>query len=81
MKMAIRSRFKLLLAQKELDENRKITYAEIKDATGVAESTLSNLATNSVTMYSAATLSRLCDYFRCETGDLIQYIPDERVRA
>jgi len=75
--MAIRSNFKLLHARKEINEGRRIPYREIQRKTGIATSTLSSLANNEVRRYDANTLSRLCDYFQCEVGDLIEYIPDE----
>ena len=75
--MAIRSRFKLLHAQKEIEEGRRIPYHVIRGETGIAESTLSALANNEVTMYAASTLSRLCTYFNCRVGDLLEYIPDD----
>lgn len=74
--MAIRCNLKLLLAQKELKENRRIAYRDIKEATGIAESTISALANNEVRLYAASTLSRLCFYFNCPISELLEFIPD-----
>ncbi|GIK38051.1 MAG: DNA-binding protein [Chloroflexota bacterium] len=76
--MAIRCKLKLLIAQKEVAEGRRITYRVIFKETGIAESSLSALANNEVTLYAASTLNRLCTYFGCKIGDLLEYIPDEQ---
>ena len=67
------NKFKILLAQKEINENRRIAYEEIKNATGIAASTLSGWATNSVKRYDADTIAALCEYLDCGVGDLIVY--------
>ena len=67
------TRFKILLAEKEIKEGRRISYDEIKDATGIATSTLSGWATNSIKRYDADTIAGICDYLDCELGDLLVY--------
>ncbi len=74
--MTIRCNFKILLAQKEVKEGRRITYREINNFTKIAESTLSALANNEVGLYADSTLSRLCAYFGCGIDDLLEYVPD-----
>jgi len=69
--MAVLNRYKLLLAEKELREGRKISYEEIRRETGIATSTLSAWATNSVRGYRVETIDVLCQYFSCEVKDLI----------
>ena len=67
------NRFKILLAEKEIAEGRKIPYDEIKEVTGIASSTLSAWATNSVRRYDADTIAALCDFLQCELGNLLVY--------
>ncbi len=74
--MAIRSRFKLLRAEKEVREGRKIPYEEISRQTGVSSNSLSGLATNSTQRFDGWVLSALCKYCSCNIGDLLTYIPD-----
>lgn len=69
----VRNRFKILLAEKEHEAGRRITYEEIENETGVAASTLSSYATNSVTRYDAKTVASLCDYFGVSIGELLEY--------
>ncbi len=72
----IRSRFKLLLAEREMREGRKISYEEISRQTGVSPGSLSGLATNSTQRFDGWVLSALCKYFSCNIGDLLTYMPD-----
>jgi putative transcriptional regulator len=74
--LAIRSRLKLLLAEKEVRENRRVSHEEIRRATGLASSTISALANNNTGRYDANTLSKLCAYFNCGVGDILEYVPD-----
>ena len=69
------NRFKVLLAEMEIKEDKKISYEEIKVETGIAASTISAWATNRVKRYDADTIAALCDYLDCEVGDLIVYEP------
>jgi putative transcriptional regulator len=74
--MAVLNRYKLLLAEKQLREGRKIGYEEIRRETGISTSTLSAWATNSVRGYRVETIDALCQYFSCEVKDLIVRLPD-----
>ena len=67
------NRFKLLVAQKEINESRNISYEEIKRATGIAASTLSAWANNTTKRFDADTIASLCEYFDCGVGELIVY--------
>jgi putative transcriptional regulator len=72
------NQFKILLAQKEIKESRRIPYDEIKIKTGMAMSTISAWSTNRIKRYDADTIASLCDYFGCSVGDLIVYDPGNR---
>jgi len=71
----IYTRFKILLAEKEVRDQRKYTYEDIKETIGIATSTLSAYAQNkeSVKAYKKTTLAKLCTFFECEIADLIVY--------
>ena len=69
------NQFKILLAKKEINENRRIPYDEIKGKTGMAMSTISAWSTNSITRYDADTIASVCEFFDCKVGDLIVYEP------
>lgn len=79
----LRNRFNLLLAQKALKEGRaKIVQSEVAAATGLADGTISRIATNKVKMYDNEVVIKLCEYFECEVGDLLYiYDPDTAVEG
>lgn len=77
MKGKVYNRFKLLLAEKEIRENRRISYTEIQASTGIAASTLSYWANNTAKRYDADTIAALCDYFHVGVGELIVYQPED----
>ena len=73
----IRNRFKILLAQKETRDGRKYTYDDIRAATKISPTTLSNYAQGTVTRFDEPTLVALCNFFECELAELIEYPPDQ----
>lgn len=71
----IRNNFTKLLKTLEIERGRNVTYQEITEATGVASSTLSAYAQNSVRLYDATTVGRLCLFFGCELGEFLELGP------
>lgn len=72
----VRSRFKILLADKEFKEKRRITYEEICNSTGISPATLSRFSNNETKRFYSNTLTCLCKYFNCGIGDLLEYVAD-----
>lgn len=69
--MTVVNTFLVLLKQKEAKEGHRITYADVKAATGIAESTLSAWANNTIQRFDRDTIEALCAYFDCKPGDLL----------
>lgn len=69
--MAIQFRLKELIAKKEREMGKRLTYEIIYNETGISPNTLSTMATNKIKMVGVSVISRLLDYFDCEPGDLI----------
>lgn len=69
--MAIRFQLKELIARKERETGKRLTYKIIHSETGISPNTLSTMATNKINMVGVSVISRLLDYFDCEPGDLI----------
>jgi DNA-binding Xre family transcriptional regulator len=74
--MGVVSRFKVLLAEKELEERRSITLRDVAKETGISIYTISGFANNTLKEYPADALKALCDYFGVSTGELIVYAPE-----
>jgi putative transcriptional regulator len=75
--MTIQNRLKILIAEKEFREGRKITYRTIKDETGLNISTLTAYLTQRVNRFDKSTLETLCHYLSCDVGDLLKYSADD----
>jgi putative transcriptional regulator len=75
--MAIQNRLKVLLAEKELRENRKLTYRTVAKETGLAIGTLTAYMTQQVERFDKSTLETLCEYLDCNVGELLSYSPDD----
>lgn len=73
----LRFRIKELLAEKEFRERRVITLIEVARDTGINRMTLSKLANHPGATTVSDNLDKLCNYFDCQIGDLVVYIPDE----
>ncbi len=74
----IKSKLKLLIAQREVATGEKITYESLAAATDLSKTTLNRLAEGKTDRVDFLTLDKLCRYFECGIGDLLAYVPDEK---
>ena len=65
--MAIRCRLSTLMGEK------RYNIQAVHDKTGLARSAISKLYHDKTNRIDYETLSRLCELFQCETGDIIEY--------
>lgn len=72
--MAIYNRLKILIAEKELSERRKLPYRVIAGEIGVSTSTITAYVTQRVTRFDVPTLEAFCRYFNCQPGDLLWFV-------
>lgn len=75
----IRFRFRERLADLEFRTGRRVTLAQIEEATGINKTTLSKLSTRRGYNTTTDVLDRLCKFFGCELSDLAEYVPDEEL--
>lgn len=75
----IRFRLKELLSERVFREGRRINLDEVSTATGINKSTLSRIS--AVRGYNTTTdnIDKLCRYFGCTVGQLMEYVPDEEL--
>lgn len=74
--MAIRYRLKERIADLEFREKRVVSLAEIAESSGVHRVTLSKIANNKGIDVRMGTIERLCAFFGCEIGALVELVPD-----
>lgn len=53
---------------------RKVKISELARATGLNRSTLTSLYNETAMRIELDTLEKLCSYFNCEIGDLLQIL-------
>lgn len=75
--MKITSRFKVLLAEKEVRERRSFTLRDVAKETGVSIYTITGFANNTLKEIPVDALMELCRFLECTTGDLLEYDPNE----
>jgi putative transcriptional regulator len=65
-----------MISEKQFRENRRITMAEITEATGINRVTLSKLINQRG--YSTVTdnLDKLCKFFDCKLEDIAEFVAD-----
>lgn len=74
--MAIRFKLKERIADAEFRQRRIVQLKEIAEATGIHRVTLSKIANNKRYNVGIDTIDKLCAYFRCGVGDILEYVPD-----
>jgi len=72
----IRFRLTELTADMAFRERRVVTLAEIAKATGIHRATLSKMANHPGANIGSDVIDKLCEYFKCQPGDLLTYIEE-----
>lgn len=75
--MAIKNKLKILISEKEYREGRKLSYRTVAEEAGISLSVLTDYTSQRVKRFDAVTLEKLCQYFECQPGDLLEYSPDD----
>ncbi|WKB51429.1 helix-turn-helix domain-containing protein [Eleftheria terrae] len=72
-------RFKLgeQIEKKQFQEGRHITVQEVAAGSGVNRMTLSKILNQRGYSTGTEIVDKLCRYFGCPVGDLLEYVPDE----
>jgi len=71
--MPIYNRLKILIAEKEFREKRKLTYRTIAQETGISTATLTLFMKQATKSYDTGTLEKLCNYFNVQPGDILTF--------
>lgn len=75
------SHLRVLVAQKELRENRRIGIRVIVEETGAARSAVQRLLNNTIREVPLDALAALCEWVPCQPGDILRLepVPDPSV--
>ncbi|MEH3087905.1 MAG: helix-turn-helix transcriptional regulator [Xylophilus ampelinus] len=71
-------RFKLrrLMEEFEQREQRRLTFTEVAEATGIVRTTLSKMVGPKPFNTTTDNLAKLCEFFGCQMGDLVEYVAE-----
>jgi DNA-binding Xre family transcriptional regulator len=75
----IRFRLKEIFAEREFRVGKRVTFEEVANATGIHRTTLSKIASQRGYNTNTDNIDKLCRYFGCNVGDIMEYVPDEDV--
>ncbi|MDP9314694.1 MAG: helix-turn-helix transcriptional regulator [Chloroflexota bacterium] len=72
----VTSKMKLLVAQRELHERRRLSVRILTEESGASRSTVERLLNNTIKRIPVDDLGALCRYFNCTVGDMLQMEED-----
>ena len=72
----IRFHLKELIARKEFEWNKKVTYEDITLATGIHRGTLSKIANKRGYNTTTDNIDALCAYFECAVGEFMERVSE-----
>lgn len=73
----IRFHLKQLIADAEFEQDRRITLDEIAKESGIHRTTLSKIANQRGYNTTTGNIDKLCRFFGCEVGELVEYLPEQ----
>ena len=74
MIMSIKVKLAVLLAE------RQMLLKDLEEKTGIALNNLSVLKTDKAKAIRFSTLEELCKALNCQPGDLLEFVPEEKVK-
>ena len=72
-----RFRLQELIAERSFAEKRRVTLQEVAEATDINRVTLSKLVNQHGAVVRTDVLDKLCAYFACDIGELMQHIRED----
>ena len=75
----IRFHLKRQISDWEFKEGRRLTIAELEKKSQVTRPTLSRILNQRGYNTTTDNIGKLCVFFNCSVGDLIEFVPDDEV--
>lgn len=73
--LKLRSRLRVLMAEKSVREKRRITFGIVAEETRLSRPTIHKLGRDEIAQINGDVIARVCKYFDCKVGDLL-YVED-----
>jgi putative transcriptional regulator len=77
----IRIKLKAAVDEAAFRSGERLTITDVAEATGLSRTTLNRIANLPGHNVELSAVDALCKYFRCQPGDLLEYVPDDEVPA
>ena len=74
--MPVKNRLAILMAERSIQKQRRITLSEIADEADVSHTTLTKYMQQRATRFDGDVLEKLCKYFGVQVDKLIYVDPD-----
>lgn len=75
----LRYKVRELLSEKSFVENRRITFKELCEVSGISRQTLTRMVNQRGYVTGTDTLEKLCEYFNCSVGEVIEFVPNQKI--
>jgi len=72
----IRYRLRELMAEYQFKTGSRLTFDELAKATQIHRTTLSKIANTRSYNTTTDNIDRLCKFFKCQVGDLMEFVED-----
>ncbi|MBR5718348.1 MAG: helix-turn-helix transcriptional regulator [Clostridia bacterium] len=69
---------KIILRLDRVMADRKVSLKELSEMVGVSNVNLSKLKTGKISAIRFSTLEAICESLKCQPGDILEYMPDEK---
>lgn len=70
----IRYRLREQMADYQFKTGKRLTFDELAKETGIHRTTLSKIANTRSYNTTTDNIDRLCGFFKCQVGDLMEYV-------
>lgn len=75
----LRFRVRELIADKSFRDGNRVTITSVAEATGINRRVLTSIINERGYNTGTDNVDRLCRFFECQPGEVMQYVPDEHV--
>lgn len=69
---------KIILRLDRVMADRKVSLKVLSEMVGVSNVNLSKLKTGKISAIRFSTLEAICESLKCQPGDILEYMPDEK---
>jgi putative transcriptional regulator len=77
----IRVKLRSALEEASFKKGERVTHERLARETGISRTTLARMANLPGHNVELSAIDALCRYFKCQPGELLEYVPDSQVKS